>query len=170
MISNLSRDAFLERFAGVYEHSPWIAAKCFDEGGHLNATCAADLAGPFANQVESAGYEPQLLLLRAHPDLAGKLARKGNLTQDSSAEQASAGLDACTDAEFDTFTRLNSAYRDKFGFPFILAVKGRSRPEILANFKARLDNDLAEEFREALNQVHQIARLRLQALDEAEAI
>ena len=167
MIRSLDRDAFLRRFGGVYEHSPWVAEKCFDEGGHEGAEKPSDLAGPFAHIVEAAGHEPQLLLLRAHPDLAGKLARGGALTAESTSEQAGAGLDACTDAEFDEFTRLNAAYREKFGFPYILAVRGRHRQEILENFRARLPNDLATEFREALNQVHQIARLRLQALDGA---
>jgi len=167
MIPNLSRQEFLDRFAGVYEHSPWIAEKCFDEGGHLKATRAIDLAGPFANQVESAGPESQLLLLRAHPDLAGKLARKNALTHESSSEQAGAGLESCSEEEFNAFTTLNRRYREKFGFPFILAVKGRQRAEILENFRARIDNDLACEFCEALNQVHQIARLRLQAIDGA---
>ncbi len=165
MITEMSRDEFVTRFGGVYEHSPWIAEKCFDEGGHLKAEKPSDLAGPFALVVESAGHEPQLVLLRAHPDLAGKLARKGGLTAESSSEQASAGLDQCSDEEFDAFTRLNARYREKFGFPFILAVKGRNRAEILGNFRARVENDVAVEFREALNQVHQIARLRLEELD-----
>lgn len=167
MIRTLNRDEFLHQFGGVYEHSPWVAEKCFDEGGHIGAQKPSDLAGPFAHIVEAAGPEPQLLLLRAHPDLAGRLARGGALTSESTSEQAGAGLDACTDEEFDEFTRLNSAYREKFGFPYILAVRGRHRREILENFRQRLPNERADEFREALNQVHQIARLRLQAMDEA---
>jgi 2-oxo-4-hydroxy-4-carboxy-5-ureidoimidazoline decarboxylase len=166
MIADLTQQEFVSRFGGVYEHSAWIAEKCFDEGACLKAEKPSDLAGPFAHVVEAAGHEPQKILLCAHPDLAGKLAQSGTLTQESTSEQAGAGLDQCTRAEFDEFTRLNTAYREKFGFPYILAVKGRHRVEILENFRARLPNDMAKEFREALNQVHQIARLRLDALNQ----
>jgi len=165
MIADLNRQDFVAQFGGVYEHTPWIAEKAFDEQAHLTAAKPSDLAGPFAYLVEAAGPEPQMLLLRAHPDLAGKLARGGSLTAESTSEQAGAGLDQCTQEEFDAFTRLNTEYREKFDFPYILAVKGRHRTEILENFRARVSNGIAEEFREALNQVHQIAKLRLEALD-----
>ena len=165
MIADLDRKEFVTRFGGVYEHSQWVAEKCFDGKMHLKAVRPSDLAGPMSHLVEAAGLEPQMILLRAHPDLAGKLARSGTLTAESTSEQAGAGLDQCTDAEFTEFTSLNTAYRQKFGFPYILAVKGRHRTEILENFRARLPNDVAVEFREALNQVHQIAKLRLTALD-----
>lgn len=165
MIADLDRTEFIKRFGGVYEHTPWVAERCFDEGGHSEATRPSDLAGPFSHLIEASGPEPQMLLLRAHPDLAGKLAQSGTLTRESTSEQAGAGLDECTKAEFDEFTRLNTAYREKFEFPYILAVKGRHRTEILTNFRKRLPNDVAEEFREALNQVHQIARLRLESQD-----
>jgi 2-oxo-4-hydroxy-4-carboxy-5-ureidoimidazoline decarboxylase len=165
MIADLDRMSFTSRFGGVYEHSPWVAETCFDEDAHRAATRPSDLAGPFARIVEAAGHDRQMILLRAHPDLAGKLARGGALTADSTSEQASAGLDQCTAEEFEEFTRLNTDYRAKFGFPYILAVRGRHRTEILDNFRARVPNDVATEFREALNQVHQIAKLRLEALD-----
>ena len=167
MIADLDRTDFVARFGGIYEHSSWVAETCFDKGLHKDAETPSDLAGPFARIVESAGHEPQLILLRAHPDLAGKLARGGGLTADSTSEQASAGLDQCTEAEFEEFTRLNTAYREKFGFPYILAVRGRHRTEILENFRKRVPNDPGTEFREALNQVHQIAKLRLDALGGA---
>lgn len=165
MIADLNLTDFVARYGGVYEHSRWVAEKCFEDGMHKTAKSATDLAGPMAHLVEAAGPEPQMILLRAHPDLAGKLARSGTLTAESTSEQAGAGLDQCTDAEFQEFTALNTAYRKKFGFPYILAVKGRHRTEILENFRKRLPNDVATEFREALNQVHQIAKLRLSALD-----
>ncbi len=165
MTASLDRTEFVDRFGGIYEHSRWVAEKCFDESGHADAVKPSDLVGPFAHQVEAAGHEVQLILLRAHPDLAGKLAQSGTLTAESTSEQASAGLDQCTKEEFEEFTALNTAYREKFGFPYILAVKGRHRTEILENFRSRLPNDIATEFREALNQVHQIARLRLEALE-----
>jgi len=167
MIADMDRTEFVSRFGGVYEHSRWVAEKCFDQAMHKSASLPSQLAGPMSLLVESADRGSQMIVLRAHPDLAGKLARGDTLTRESTVEQADAGLDHCTDAEFDEFTALNTQYREKFGFPYILAVKGRHRVEILENFRARLPNDIATEFREALNQVHQIARLRLQALDKA---
>jgi len=163
-IASLTRADFLAHFGGVYEHSNWIAEKCFDEGGHLKATSASELAGPFSQIVDRADPEVQLILLRAHPNLAGKLAKSGALTAESTSEQSSAGLDKCSPEEFREFTDLNTTYRTKFEFPFILAVKGRNRAEILQNFRTRVTNDVAKEFCEALNQVHQIARLRLDAI------
>ncbi len=164
-MKQLSRDTFLDRFGGVYEHSAWIAEMLFDRKGHYDAAKPSDLAGSMAEIVETAPQELQVALLRAHPDLAGKLA----LSADSTSEQASAGLDHCSREELDAFITLNVAYREKFDFPFILAARDRNRTEILENFKKRVDYDVGTEFREALNQVHQIARLRLECLD-AEAL
>jgi OHCU decarboxylase len=160
-MKQLSRDTFLDRFGGIYEHSAWIAEMLFDRKGHYTAEKPSDLAGPMAKIVETAPQELQMALLRAHPDLAGKLA----LEADSKSEQTSAGLDQCSQEELDAFTALNLAYREKFNFPFILAVRDRNRTEILENFKKRVAYDVGTEFREALNQVHQIAKLRLEALD-----
>jgi OHCU decarboxylase len=103
----------------------------------------------------------QLALIRAHPDLVGRAAIAGELTAASTAEQASAGLDQCTPAEFGRFCELNQTYKEKFGFPFILAVKGRSRAEVLAIFEQRVRNPLETEFQEALHQIEDITRLRL---------
>jgi len=103
-------------------------------------------------------------LLRAHPDLAGKLAISGELTADSTSEQASAQLDKCTPEEFAEFQSLNDRYKEAFGFPYILAVRGRNRQEILENFRSRVDNTPDTEFAEALKQVHRIALLRIEAL------
>src|SRR5690606_10993558 len=103
-------------------------------------------------------------VLHAHPDLAGRLAQARRLTRESQAEQASAGLDLLTDAEREAFTEMNRAYTDKFGFPFIIAVRGRSKEDILASFRQRLDNDAAEEFTTACGQVEQIALLRLKEM------
>lgn len=160
--AEISRTAFVEQCGGVYEHSAWIAETAHDAG--LPDGDVTTLADCLRNVVEIAGTAPQLALLRAHPDLAGKLAKSGALTDESTSEQASAGLDQCTDAEFAEFTALNDTYKERFGFPYILAVKGRKRHEILENFRARVDNTNATEFREALDQVHQIARLRLEAM------
>src|SRR5438270_13536304 len=114
--------------------------------------------------VEAAPRERQLALLRAHPDLASRLAIRGELTAHSTSEQAGAGLDKCSPEEFARFTELNGAYKAKFDFPFITAVKGRQRGEILAAFERRLGNDAATEFRTALDEVHKIALFRLREL------
>ncbi len=158
MIHN--KRAYVDRFAGVYEHSPWVAELAFDMG----PPDPDDLPAIMRQIVEDAGADAQLTLLRAHPDLAGKLAESGDLTVESTSEQASAGLDQCTKAEFAAFTALNEQYKKRFGFPYILAVRGRHRTEVLENFRARVDNAADVEFREALDQVHQIAALRFEAL------
>lgn len=159
--TKMSKSTFVEQFGGVYEHSPWVAEKAFADGFPLGVE---PLIATLRAIIEAAGEAPQLALLRAHPDLAGKLSKTGALTADSTSEQAGAGLDECTAAEFAEFTALNDTYKAKFGFPYILAVKGRHRVEILDNFRSRVDNSTEQEFREALDQVHQIARLRLEAL------
>jgi len=122
------------------------------------------LAERMAAVVDDAGADAQRALLRAHPELAGKLAVAGGLTAESTAEQTSAGLDRCTPDEFAAFKSLNETYNAKFGFPFIVAVRGLTRQQILAAFRARVDNDLETEFRTALDQVHKIARLRLDTM------
>jgi 2-oxo-4-hydroxy-4-carboxy-5-ureidoimidazoline decarboxylase len=126
----------------------------------------AGLADAMAARVEAAGPGAQRALLRAHPDLAGRLAVRGQLTAESTSEQAGAGLDRCSPKEFEEFQRLNDIYNARFGFPFILAVKGYDRAGILDAFRRRVGNTRKAEFREALDQVHRIARLRLQALAE----
>ena len=160
----LDREGFLARYAAVYEHSPWIAGAVWDEGAASDDV--ETLAGAMAARVEAAGEAAQLALLRTHPDLAGKLAFRGALTPESTSEQAGAGLDRCSADEFEEFQRLNDAYQARFGFPFILAVKGHDRAGILDAFRRRAANGPAAELREALDQVHRIARLRLQALAE----
>jgi OHCU decarboxylase len=157
---------FIARYAGIYEHSPWVAEQV--------ATLAADiddverLAALLADSVDNADTERQLQLIRAHPDLAGKARLAGELTADSASEQASAGLDQCSADELARFQALNTAYRDKFGFPFVLAVRGRNRSEILDEFERRLENDYELEFETALQEIHKIARLRLDALGAGE--
>lgn len=160
--STLDRAAFLARYGGVYEHSPWIAEAVWDRGAVSDE--AEALARAMADEVEAAHPAAQLALLRAHPDLAGKLALRGALTPESGSEQAGAGLDRCSPEEFAEFQRLNAAYQARFGFPFILAVKGYDRGGILDAFRRRVENDPDIEFRTALDQVHRIARLRLLAL------
>ncbi len=162
--SKLDRDEFVALFGKVYEHSPWITEEVFEAGLDPRHDRVAVLHEAMIAAVEAAPEERQLALLRAHPDLAGRLAIRGELTAHSATEQAGAGLDKCTAEEFARFTALNDAYKAKFGFPFIMAVKGRTRGEILGAFERRLDNDSAGEFRTALDEVHKIALLRLREL------
>lgn len=160
----LDRATFVSRFGGVYEHSPWIAERAFDAGLHENTATVDDFAQALVAVVEAADHEARLTLLRAHPDLAGKLAIQGALTTHSRNEQAGAALDACSAEEFDRFQELNETYKTRFGFPFILAVRGYHRRQILEIFEQRVGNDPETEFRTALDQVHRIARLRLNDL------
>lgn len=146
---------FVRRYAGVYEHSPWVAETA------ANAGPTADPVAAMRVVVEAAPRARQLALLRAHPDLAGRLAVAGDLTDRSAAEQHGAGLDHCTPSEFAAFQDLNRRYRERFGFPFILAVRGHDRAAILAAFRRRLDNNPETEFRTALDQVHRIAAFRI---------
>ena len=165
-ISQMDRADFIRMFADIYEHSPWIIEQVWDRGLTRTEDTARGLRAAMIDVVDVAGREPQLALLRAHPDLAGKLAISGELTADSSSEQASAGLDKCTEEEFDELHALNTHYRERFGFPYILAVRGRDVPGIIENFRSRINNDADREFAEALQQVHQIALLRLEELIE----
>jgi OHCU decarboxylase len=162
--SRLDRAQFLQLQGRVYEHSAWIAEALWDRG----LTPAHDdidvLHRDLAAIVDAAPHERQLALLNAHPDLAGRLAMRGELTAESSSEQAGAGLDKCSADEFRRFTDLNDAYKKKFSFPFILAVKGKGRAEILQNFEQRIHNSPDAEFRTALGEVHKIALLRLRDL------
>ena len=162
--TGLDRAAFLTLYGPVYEHSPWIAKTVFDVGLKAVHDGPDGLHAAMRAIVEAAPRERQLALLRAHPDLAGRLAVRGGLTAHSASEQAGAGLDKCSPEEFAKFTRLNEAYKAKFGIPFVMAVKVRKRDEILAVFERRLANDMATEFRTALDEVHKIARFRLDEL------
>ena len=160
--SAMDRDAFVARFGGIYEHSPWIAERAHAlELGPAYDT-AIGLANALARVFRSATKEERLDVLRAHPDLAGKLAAAKRLTTESTAEQASAGLDALTDAERERFTALNATYVERHGFPFIIAVRDHGKAGILRAFERRIDNDTDAEIAEACRQVERIAELRLQ--------
>jgi 2-oxo-4-hydroxy-4-carboxy-5-ureidoimidazoline decarboxylase len=162
--SRMGREAFVARFGHVFEHSPWVAEAAWDEGLGPDADTAAGLHARLCAALRAADAGRHLDLIRAHPDLAGRLALAGGLTGDSTREQASAGLDRLTPGELRHFTELNDAYKARFGFPFIVAVKGLGKDEILAAFERRLGNDPETERRTALEQVERIALLRLQAL------
>ena len=156
---------FVERYGGIYEHSPWVAreAETIAEG----AVDAARLAEIMMDCVDNASTERQLELIRAHPDLAGRAQLAGELTPESTDEQASAGLDQCTAEEYERFQALNKAYWKRFDFPFIMAVRGSSRVEILDAFESRLRNEYELEFETALQEIHKIARLRLAAMEQS---
>lgn len=153
---------FIARYGGIYEHSPWVAERVAALG--VDTSDVALLARLMADIVDNAASEQQLELVRAHPDLAAQVA--GELTAESRAEQASAGLDQCSQQEFERFQALNAAYHEKFGFPFVMAVRDSGRGEILEAFAERLGNDYDLEFETALVEIHKIARLRLEAMEQ----
>lgn len=159
--SQMTRADLVARFGGVYEHSPWVAEAAYDRGLPPDADTAEGLARALSATMRAAPRERQLDLVRAHPDLAGRLARAGGLTAESTVEQRSAGLDQCSEEELARFTVLNDTYTAKFGFPFIMAVKGRTRAEILEAFERRVENDPETELRTALDEIDRIALLRL---------
>jgi len=161
---SLKETEFMAQFGGIYEHSPWVAASLWDQGLGPDDRQLSRFAARMQEVVEAAGHQRQLELLRAHPELAGKLAIAGGLTAESSSEQAGAGLDSCTPDEFARFSDLNDRYGARFGHPFIIAVRGLDRAAILAAFESRVDNDHDTEFATALAEVHKIARLRLELL------
>lgn len=159
--SQMTRDRFVARFGSIFEHSPWIAERAFDlELGPAHDS-ASGLHNALARMFRTATAEERLGVLRAHPDLAGKLAAAKRLTPESTQEQASAALDALTDAERATFQRLNADYVAKHGFPFIIAVRDNTKDTILAAFHARIGNDTTTEFATACAAVERIAELRL---------
>lgn len=153
--------AFIARFGGLFEHSPWVARQAF-AGGKTDTKDIDALEQAFCRVIMRADREKQLALLNAHPELACAEADRLELTDDSKQEQSGAGLDQCTPGEFREFGKLNRAYHERFGFPFIVAVKGLRREEILAQFRSRIGNEPAQEFDEALRQVCRIGRLRLE--------
>jgi len=160
-INKLSRSEFVEIFANIFEKTKWIAEKLYNQKPFDSFV---DLCSKMLGIFETASKETQLKILKAHPDLANKT-KISLLTPDSLKEQTSAGLDQCTEEEFDEFKHLNEQYKKKFGFPFILAVKGKNKNEILDNFKKRISFDPTTEFDQAIKQVKQIASLRLKELN-----
>lgn len=149
---------FTTRFGAVYEDSPWVADGVWADAAAL--TTAEGMAKAMAEVVDAAPKEKKLALIRAHPQLASR----AKMADASVKEQSGAGLDQCSPDEFEAFQRLNAVYNDRFGFPFIVAVKGMSRADILAAFEQRLANDPDTEFETAIAQIHRIARFRLDDL------
>jgi OHCU decarboxylase len=162
--SRMARDEFVQRFGSIFEHSPWIAERAFEfELGPAHDS-AGGLHNALSRAFRSASETERLGVLTAHPDLAGKLAQARRLTEESTKEQASAGLDALTDAERARFTELNTTYVEKFGFPFIIAVRDNDKASILKAFETRIANNRDQEFLTACKQVERIAWYRLHDL------
>ena len=157
----MDKAAFRTAFGAVYEHSPWLAEEVFDTGVDAILVDADALNARFESVFLAAGKPRQLAVLQAHPQLACARAEQTELTAASRREQTGAGLDQCTEAEFNQFIDMNEKYMNKNNFPFIIAVKGRNRQQILEAFKSRLDNDTSSEFQTALEQVCQIAKFRI---------
>ena len=151
--------AFTARFGDVAEASPWIAEAAFEARPFANRVA---LVAAFAAVVRAASREAQLALLRAHPDLAGRAAVAGDIAEESRREQAGAGLDRLTAGELARFHDLNARYRERFGFPFIHAVKGATKDAVLSAFEARIDNDADTERAAALANVERIFRFRIE--------
>jgi OHCU decarboxylase len=157
-LNQLDHAAFVATLGGIFEHSPWVAERVVarrpfaDVDALHEAMCAV---------VDAATTAEQLALIRAHPQLAGKAAVRKELTAASLSEQQSAGLDQCTPEQFDRITALNDAYHRRFGFPFILAVRGHTRDSIIAAMAERIDNPPEHEHDQALRQIARIARFRL---------
>lgn len=160
-LNTMPREMFRSALAGIFEHSPWVPDRAWSRRPF------ADIDGlhrVLCDVVAHADREEQLALIRAHPQLAGKAAIRGELTAASATEQSGAGLDQCSAEEYATITRLNAGYMEKFGFPFILAVRGHTRSSIIEALEARVDSSADAEFPEALRQIEKIARFRLESL------
>ena len=159
-INNLPESEFIKVFANIFENARWIAEKLYNQKPFDDFE---ELSSKILNIFETATKQEQLKILKDHPDLANKT-KISLLTANSLKEQTNAGLDQCTEEEFNEFKKLNDAYK-KFGFPFIFAVKGKSKIEILSNFRKRINSEPQVEFEEAIKQVKKIASLRLESLN-----
>ena len=159
-INKLTLSEFIEVFGNIFENASWVSEKLYKEKPFSNFE---DLSNKLLDIFENSNYEDKLKILNSHPDLANK-AKIGFLTNDSNEEQNNAGLDQCSEEEFNKFNKLNKEYKTKFKFPFILAVAGKNKKEILNNFKVRILNNKEKEFTEANNQVMKIAIIRLKKI------
>jgi 2-oxo-4-hydroxy-4-carboxy-5-ureidoimidazoline decarboxylase len=161
VLNAIDRAAFAAALGAIFEHSPWVAEASWEARPFADT---AALHRAMSETVMAASEEQKVALLRAHPDLAGKAARAGDLTDHSRSEQAGAGLDSLSDDEYELFHGFNDAYREKFGFPFIIAVRRATKQIILDEFERRLALDRDSEIETALKQVCEIARFRLQVM------
>ena len=161
IVNAMAPEAFVRTFGGVFENSPWVAERAASARPFASA---AALHAAMMEVVRQASPAEIRRFLNAHPELAGPEARARSMTAHSAAEQGSAGLDRMTEADVERFARLNAAYRDKFGFPFIIAVRGRTKDAIVAAFEQRLANPEAKEWEAALAEVAAITRMRLERI------
>jgi 2-oxo-4-hydroxy-4-carboxy-5-ureidoimidazoline decarboxylase len=152
------RDAFVSICGGLFEHSPWVAERAWERRPFASLS---DLHEKMCGAVRHASPDEQLALIRAHPDLVGRLAKEGRLTRESTAEQAAAGLTTLSAAEAEAFERYNAAYRERFGFPFVVCARENKAGAILTAFPARLKNSREQEIATALREIDKIARLRM---------
>ena len=159
-INKLTKSEFVKVFANIFENAGWIAEELYKKKPFKDFD---ELSSKMMNIFEISSKEKKLKILNDHPDLGDKT-KISSLTQDSLKEQKTVGLDQCTKEEFDEFKKLNDAYK-KFGFPFIMAVKGKNKIEILDNFRKRVNSESEIEFEEAVKQVKKIAKLRLENLN-----
>ncbi|MDB6020466.1 MAG: uraD [Pedosphaera sp.] len=164
-LNSLSRAEFVRVVGPVFEHSPWIAEAAFAKQPFADL---AQLHDALMNVVAYAGEEKQVQLIQAHPDLVGRAALAGTLTPESNREQASAGLDRLSAEEIAAFQKCNQAYREKFGFPFVICARLNKKEAILMGFETRLKNTREQEIKAALDEIGKIARLRLQDLVDAQ--
>lgn len=160
-LNDLDRTDYTRLVGPVFEHSPWIAETTWLQGPIENV---AQLHAALCNTVRNASESQQLALINAHPDLVGKLALAGQLTKESTGEQASAGLTQLTPAEVEQFQTNNAAYKAKFGFPFIICARMNKKDAILKGFSVRLHNSREQEIKTALEEIFKIAELRLKDL------
>jgi 2-oxo-4-hydroxy-4-carboxy-5-ureidoimidazoline decarboxylase len=160
-LNHCDRAGFVAALGEIFEHSPWVAERACAGRPFANVDA---LHRAMVEAMQNAPEDARLALIRAHPELAGRAAIRGELMADSTKEQSGAGLDQCSPDEYARLATLNAAYNAKFGFPFILAVKGHDRASILREFAQRVERDRTTEFDEALAQIARIAQFRLQAL------
>lgn len=159
-LSLQSQEQFIASLDGIFEHSPWVAERAWEKRPFDSVD---SLFAAMFQAVENASRQEQLDLICAHPELAGKEAESGTLTKESTGEQKGAGLDQCTPDELVRLRSLNARYLEKFGFPFVIAVKGFTRHQIMDHAEARLNNDKEVEFQTCLKEIGKIARFRLDA-------
>ncbi|HSH42665.1 MAG TPA: 2-oxo-4-hydroxy-4-carboxy-5-ureidoimidazoline decarboxylase [Arenicellales bacterium] len=162
----MSEAEFIDAFGHIYECSPWVAREAWRRGLGEDGDSLEGVARALAATVDAADDDTKLDLIRAHPDLAGRAAVRGELGEASTREQAGAGIDQCSPAEYERFQTLNAAYKEKFGFPFVMAVKGSDREAILSAFEERLENNRDTEFQRAIAEIHRIARFRLREMSD----
>lgn len=162
--SSMPREDFLKIYGGIYENSRWVAIKAWPHVARARFDSVGALHKALKAEVDAADEAVRLALIRAHPDLAGRAALAGALSDDSKVEQTGAGLDRLSPEQMADFKKFNQAYKARFGFPFVIAVRGLDAAAILAAFESRLQNSPEAEFATAIAEIHKIARLRLEAL------